>query len=258
MKVVILCGGKGTRLNEGTMFPSKPMAEIGGRPILWHLMMNYASQGYQDFILLLGYRGELIKEYFLTFPERTTNFSLEFINAKPKITYLTEHSLLSWRITFIETGLETQTGARLARVRQLLGDGDFFLTYADGLSDIDLKALYQTHQKLKRVMTVTGVRQESPYGLLETDAGRVISFQEKPMLNKVINGGFFVCSPGIFDYLSEDESCTLEKEPLRRLVSDDQLAIYEHHGFWRSMDTLKQLLELNELWRTNPPWRIWS
>ncbi len=258
MKTVILCGGKGTRLHEETAYRPKPLVEIGGRPILWHVMMAYAHQGYKDFILLLGYRGEQIKEYFLNFPLRTTDFSLKYSNGSFSIIFHNKHSIDSWSIMFLDTGLETQTGGRIARAKKFLTGEDFFLTYADGVSDINLQALYQKHQSGKRIITVTGIHQRLPFGFLETDTERITGFSEKPLSEKLINGGFFVCSPQLFNYLSEDESCILEGEPLQRLAAEAQVTVYEHTGFWQSMDTYKQVLELNELWAKNPPWRIWS
>jgi glucose-1-phosphate cytidylyltransferase len=257
MKTVILCGGKGRRLDRETEYKPKPLVEIGGRPILWHIMKIYSHQGFQDFILCLGYKGNMIKEYFLNLEEMSNDFVLDLRN-KDKFT-LSNNNRLEARVYFIDTGLDSMTGARIARIKKHIGeDEDFFLTYGDAVANIDLKELYQYHKKMGRIATITSVNPVYWFGLVELNDGIVTRFDEKPNMKDLINGGFMVLNRKVFEYLSEDEDCILEQEPFRRLTKDGQLASYRHIGFWKSMDNQKDVDELNYIYKQGPPWRIWG
>ncbi|HXE74172.1 MAG TPA: glucose-1-phosphate cytidylyltransferase [Candidatus Xenobia bacterium] len=235
MKVVILCGGRGARLGEHGAQVPKALIEIGGRPILWHLLKIYSHQGFNQFILCLGHLGEEIRRYF-----RDTR----------------EHE--SWQVTMVDTGLDTNTGGRIHRVKPHLdGEESFCVTYGDGLADIDLRALIDFHRSHGRIATLTAVQPRSPFGLLQLDpAGAVTAFAEKPTLKEWINGGFFVFEHCVFDYLTGDS--ILEQSPLERLAREGQLMAYRHTGFWKCMDTYKDNIELNQLWDSGAaPWKIW-
>jgi glucose-1-phosphate cytidylyltransferase len=256
MRTVILCGGKGRRLDREAEFRPKPLVTIGGMPILWHIMKIYSHQGYGDFVLCLGYKGHMIKEYFLHLDEMSHDFTLDLGSGQK--TVLGQNLHLSARICFVDTGPETMTGGRVARIKKHIGqDDDFFLTYGDGLADIDLHALYEYHKRMGRVGTITAVRPAYWFGLVEADSGIVTRFDEKPDAKDLINGGFMVFSRRIFEYLSDDAACTLEREPLKRLVQEGQLAAYEHKGFWKNMDTQKDVDELNRMYEQGPPWKCW-
>ena len=253
--VVILCGGMGIRMGDTR---SKMMVEVGGRPILWHVMKIYAAQGYTDFVLALGYRGEDIKQYFLDYGPLDHDFTLT-LGATPTIEYHDPHPEEGWRITFADTGLHAQTGARIRKIARYIQSDTFFATYGDGVTDIDLAALLKFHQRRGRIATLTGVHSFSRFGVVRTDGeGLVTGFQEKPLVDAPINGGFFVFERAIFDYLEGNDDVILENEPLQRLAADGQLAIYEHQGFWRAMDTFKDAQELNTIWNESAPWRIWQ
>lgn len=259
MKVVILCGGKGTRFREETEYKPKPLVMVGDRPILWHIMKIYSHYGYNDFVLCLGYKGEMIKEYFLKCREMTNNFTLDFSQPKPRIIFHEGNSINKWRITFVDTGLESMTGARIARVKKYLDGQDFFLTYGDGVSDINIKDLYRFHKKQNKIATVTGVYPSTFFGCLTVKGDLVCKYMEKPVLKDYVGGGFFVCNRKIFDYLSEDESCVFENEPLADLTKEKQLVVYKHNGFWYTMNTHKEYEELNRMWNSGKAkWRIWK
>lgn len=258
MKTVILCGGKGTRLREHTESIPKPLVEIGGRPILWHLMKLYLAQGFGDFVLALGYKGDRIKQFFLAeLDQKAGDFRLVQSNGTPAIEPLRSASE-PWDIVFAETGLETDTGGRLHRVRSYVGDGTFGLTYADGLADIDLGSLTAFHRSHGRLATVTAVRPQSTLGLLDLAEGNMVrGFREKPRLDHLINGGFFLLEPGVFDYTTP--SCNFERDVLPRLAADGQLVAFPHEGYWACMDTYKDNVTLNELWQQQrAPWKLWS
>jgi glucose-1-phosphate cytidylyltransferase len=259
MKVVILCGGKGTRLHEETEFKPKPLVQIGGMPILWHIMKIYSSYGFRDFILCLGYKGSMIKDFFLHYEELTNDFTLNLRSLDSRIHYHNTEKLEDWNITFVDTGLETQTGGRIARIKDLIkDDDDFFLTYGDGLSNVDINALLNYHYEKNRVLTLTGVHPPSPFGIITVKDGIVTSFKEKPKLEGFVNGGFFVCSKRMFDYISTDVNCIFEEKPMKRLTKEGQLAVYEHTDFWQAMDTQKHVNELNKIWDSGKaPWKIW-
>jgi len=256
MKTVILCGGKGRRLDRETEFRPKPLVDIGGRPILWHIMNVFSRQGFQDFVLCLGYKGEMIKEYFLYLDELSNDFVLDLRSGR-RFT-LGEGTRLEATISFIDTGVEAMTGARIARIKAYVEkDEDFFLTYGDGLADIDLHGLYEYHKRMGKIATVTSVRPAYWYGLVEAEDGLVTRFDEKPDAKDRINGGFMVFNRRVFDYLSEESGNVLEQEPMRRLVQDEQLATYEHDGFWKCMDTQKDADELNQIYKHGAPWEAW-
>jgi glucose-1-phosphate cytidylyltransferase len=257
MKTVILCGGKGRRLDQETEFKPKPLVEIGGRPILWHIMKVYSHQGFKDFVLCLGYKGNMIKEYFLNLEEMSNDFSLD-LRSKQRVS-LSNKDCLDAKVYFIDTGLEAKTGARISRIRKYIGeDEEFFLTYGDGLSDIDLRKLYQYHKKMGKIATITSVNPVYWFGLVEQENGIVKKFDEKPDMKDLVNGGFMVLNRRIFDYISDEENCILEQEPIRQLVQEGQLAAYQHEGFWKCMDNQKDVDELNRIYEQGAAWEIWK
>ncbi len=260
MKAVILCGGKGERLREETEFKPKPLIEIGNMPILWHIMKIYSSYGIKNFILLLGYKGYLIKDFFLNFEYMSNDFTLNLRHKNNQISFHNHENLEDWNITFLDTGSESNTGARLARAKDFLQDDDFFLTYGDGLSNVNIDSLYDFHKKKGKTLTLTGINPSSQYGIIEIQDGIAKSFKEKPRLDGIINGGFFVCNKKIFSYVDQDEKCVFEEDPMRNLAKNNELAVYLHDGFWAAMDTYKQVQQLNKLWyaSVNPPWKNWK
>lgn len=259
MKVVILCGGKGTRLREETEYKPKPMVTVGGWPLLWHIMKIYSHFGHRDFILCLGYKGEMIKDYFLKFEELMHDFTLQLRHPEQRIRFHAPHQLEDWQVTFVDTGANTATGGRVARVRQHLGaDQDFFLTYGDGVANVNINQTYAVHQAKGKALTVTAVRLPYRYGVIDVADGQARSFEEKPLVNGRVSGGFFVCSQKVFDYLTPDEDCVLEQQ-LKRMAEDEQLAAYEHDGFWHAVNTHKEWEELNEMAAEgNTPWQMWE
>jgi glucose-1-phosphate cytidylyltransferase len=259
VKVVILAGGHGTRLAEETEARPKPMVEIGGRPILWHIMKLYAHYGFQEFVLCLGYKGEQIRQYFLDYETLTRDVTVH-LGRVPRVT-LHGDDVESWTVTLADTGDSAMTGARVKRVQRYVGDEPFLLTYGDGIADIDLRALFAFHRRHGRIGTVTGVRPASRFGELLTAGTQVIEFSEKPTTSHggYINGGFFVFDRAFFDYLTDADGCVLEREPLERLAKDGQLEMYPHDGYWQCMDTPRDLQHLTEAWgQPSPPWRVWT
>jgi glucose-1-phosphate cytidylyltransferase len=258
MKVVILCGGQGTRLREETEYRPKPLVDIGGRPILWHIMKLYAHHGFHDFVLCLGYRGNMIKDYFLSYEAMNNDFTI-CLGQKNHIVYHGAHHEQDYRVTLADTGLETMTGARIKRVERYLDGGTFMVTYGDGVSDLNIQALLAFHRSHGRLATVTTVRPISRFGILELDAsGEVRHFAEKPQVDGWASAGFFVFERQVLDYLSEDPNCVLEREPLERLAREGQLMAYRHDGFFFAMDTYREYLYLNELWNSGrAPWAVW-
>ncbi len=245
MKVVILCGGKGLRMRGGNDDIPKPMALVKDKPILWHVMKSYTKFGFNEFVLPLGYKGEKIKEYFINYKWRNSSFTTEF--NKETIEYHNDIDIKDWKITFVDTGVETMTGGRVKRIEKYI-DGDIFmLTYGDGLSDINIGELVKFHREKGKIATLTAIERKSQYGILNIKNGIVESFDEKTKLDGLINGGFFVLDRKIFNYLDGD-SCVLEKEPLRQLVKESELSVYEHRGYWKAIDTLKDLKVANETW----------
>lgn len=257
MKVVILCGGFGTRLQEETEVRPKPMVEIGGKPILWHIMKAFAHYGYKDFVLCLGYKGEVIKNYFLNYEQFSSDFSIEL--GTGKIQLQSQHDEHGWAVTLADTGLHTMTGARVKRIEKYIDDDDFILTYGDGVTDLNINDLVKFHKSRNKIGTVTGVSPPSRYGELGIAGDRVTSFREKPHTQEFISGGYFVFSREFFKYLSWDEGCVLEREPLERLTEDEQLSVYTYEGFWQCMDTHRDYLYLNELWKQGRAhWKVWE
>jgi len=255
MKCVILAGGLGTRISEETDVKPKPMVEIGGMPLLWHIMKIYSAQGVNDFIVCLGYKGYVIKEFFanyylhmsdVTFNMRTNDMKIHHAHAE------------FWNVTLVDTGDESMTGGRLKRVREYLGDEDFHFTYGDGLSNVDLVELQKTHEKSGRLATVTAVLPPGRYGALELNGNAVKSFKEKPPSEDGwINGGYFMLSPRVIDYIAGDETIW-EQEPLKKLAEENQLTANFHRGFWQPMDTLREKRMLEELWGSgDAPWKLW-
>jgi glucose-1-phosphate cytidylyltransferase len=251
MKVVILAGGRGTRLSEETHSIPKPMVAIGGRPILWHIMRHYASFGLKDFVVACGYKGYVIKEYFANYLTHECDLSIDLGSGSVEV--LSQHPE-DWRVTLVDTGQATMTGGRLRRLSPMLGE-TFLLTYGDGLSDVALDDLLSYHHKSGALATVTAVHQPPRFGAIEMNGGMVTRFREKPMASQDrINGGFFVFEPAMLDLLTGDD-CVLEADPLSTLASRGQLAAYEHDGFWQPMDTLRDRDELNRLWDAgDAPW----
>lgn len=257
MNVVILCGGLGTRLREETEYKPKPMVEIGSRPIIWHIMKIYSHYGFSDFVLCLGYKGEMIKEYFYHYKMRNSDFTVELKSGNIEIHDLKEKN--DWKVTLVDTGKNTMTGARVKKIEKYIKDNMFLLTYGDGLADVNIKDTVKFHKKNGKIGTVTGVYPPSRYGELKTAGKKVISFAEKPLsYTRAVNGGFFVFNREIFDYLSEKEDCVLEREPLEKLAKDGELDFFEHRGFWQCMDTYRDYQYLNELWeKRKAPWKVW-
>lgn len=254
-KVVILCGGKGTRLREQTEFIPKPLVDVGGHPILWHIMKIYAHYGYNSFICCLGYKGDLIKQYFLNYEFMHNDFTIK-LDEKNEKTIINQEEK-DWAITLANTGLETMTGGRIKKIEKYI-DGDIFLaTYGDGVADINIDKLINYHLEKGKIATITGVHPISRFGIIEHAGGLVKRFREKPQVNEVINGGFFIFNRKIFDYL--DDNSILEKEPLEQLALDKELAVYEHKGFWFCMDTYRDYLEINNIWSEDKAvWKIWK
>lgn len=258
MKTVILCGGRGTRLGEHGVNVPKALIEIGGRPLLWHLLKIYAQYGLNDFVLCLGYLGDAIKRYFVEREWLDHDFTLELSVAGERQLHQHERSRENWRIAFVDTGPDTNTGGRIKRIQNYIGaDETFCVTYGDGLANIDLPALLAFHQARGKLATLTAVHPHSNFGLLKLDGeSRVIEFEEKPILKEWINGGFFVFNRRIFDYLADDS--VLEREPLEQLAREGQLIAYQHMGFWKCLDTYKDNVEFNQLWEAGQAaWKIW-
>jgi glucose-1-phosphate cytidylyltransferase len=257
MKVVILAGGLGTRLREETEFRPKPMVEIGGRPMLWHIMKLYASQGHHDFVICLGYKGEVVRDYFLNYELRNRDFTVTL--GSNKLDIHGRHGEYGWTVTLAETGLNTLTGGRILRARSYTGDESFMVTYGDGLADVDIDRLLASHRSHGKLATVTAVRPSSRYGELAIQDQHVVLFREKPQVNEGwINGGFFVFEPAVFDLIEGDQD-TLESGLLTRLAERRELGVYQHQGFWQCMDTYREMHQLNSLWeRGNAPWKVWE
>ena len=260
MKVIILAGGLGTRISEESYFKPKPMIEIGDQPILWHIMKYYSHFGFQDFIICCGYKGHMIKEYFADYYLHRSDVTFDF-SAENRMT-VHQNVAEPWRVTLVDTGLNTQTGGRIKRVRKYIGDEPFLLTYGDGVSDVDLKALIRQHRKSGKLVTLTGVQPGGRYGVLDLDeTGVTVSgFREKAREDGGwINGGFMIMEPGVFGYIDDRESCIFEREPLETLAKEGKLGIYKHTGFWQCMDTQRDRGRREKLWSQGAaPWKIWE
>ncbi len=259
IKVVILCGGRGTRLKEETEVRPKPLIEIGNKPILWHIMKIYAHYGFIDFILCLGYKGEKIKEYFYNYEVLNNDFTVELGDHK-HIDIYSGHNERGWRVTLADTGERALKGARIKKIEKYMASDLFMLTYGDGVADINLQELLSFHKKHGRIGTVTGVRPPSRFGELVVKNNRVTSFTEKPQVSDgLINGGFFVLNRKIFNYLSEDDNCDFEVGTLDQLAEDGELMVYEFKKEWACMDTFRDMQYLNKLWKTGRAfWKIWD
>lgn len=258
MKVVIFAGGYGTRLSEETAVVPKPLVEIGGMPMLWHIMKIYSAHGLNDFIICCGYKGHLIKKYFLEFFHRSNDLTIDLATNTVEVNRVDSEP---WRVTLAETGLETMTGGRLARVRDYLGDETFCLTYGDGVTDLDITDTIRFHREQGCMATVTAVQQPGRFGALDfsADGRRIDGFREKSVADgHLINGGFFVCEPKVIDYVRGDDTAW-EQEPLKTMVVEGQLAVYHHKGFWQNMDTLRDKHVLEEMWdKGDAPWKVWD
>lgn len=259
MKVLLLAGGFGTRLSEETDIRPKPMVEIDGKPILWHIMKMYSNYGYNDFVVLLGYKGYFIKEYFANYFLHQNDVTIDLGNNSVEIH---KNSSEPWRVTLVDTGLISMTGGRIKRVEDIVGSEPFMLTYGDGVSDIDIDKLVSFHNSHNGAITMTSVQPDGRFGALELgDNGKTVTkFVEKPKGDgSWINGGFFVCDPKVFDYITEGDSTVFEQQPLQRLAADGELYTYRHHGFWKCMDTLKDRNDLNQMMLDgNAPWVSWN
>ncbi len=251
MKVIILAGGFGTRLSEYTESIPKPMVTVGGRPILWHIMKTYASFGHKDFCLALGYKSEVVKEYFLNYRSLNSDFTVDLATGGVKSH---QADKVDWQVTLVDTGLKTMTGGRIKRLKSFINNEPFMLTYGDGVADIDIDALLKFHKKHGKMVTLTSVRPSARFGDLEFNGDLVSSFQEKSQLHEGwINGGFFVCEPEVLD-LIDDDSQMFEREPLERVVNAKELMAYKHPGFWHCMDTKRDRDLLESLWSNGAPW----
>lgn len=256
MKVVLLAGGLGTRLSEETIIKPKPMVEIGGNPILWHIMKIYAQHGFTEFVICLGYKGYVIKEYFANYFLHQSDVTFDMSENRMEI-----HTSFAepWKVTLVDTGFETMTGGRVKRVRQYLDDKPFLLTYGDGVADVNIAELVHYHKSHRKLLTVTAVQPSGRFGALNiSDNNEVISFLEKPKGDGAwINGGFFVCDPSVINYITDDKT-VFEKEPLESIAEDGQMIAFKHNGFWKPMDTLRDKQELENLWSLGEaPWKNW-
>ena len=257
MKVVLLAGGYGTRIAEETDIKPKPMVEIGGKPILWHIMKIYSHYGFNEFVILLGYKGYYIKEYFANYFLHQSNITIDL---KTNSMEVHNNNSEPWKVTLVDTGLDTMTGGRIKRAQSYIGDEPFLLTYGDGVSDIDIAKTVAFHQSHGKILTMSAIQPEARFGNLAIDEQmNVNSFMEKPKTEAGwVNGGFFVCEPQIFDYIGEEENCIFEQTPLQNLAKDGEMFAYKHEGFWQPMDTLRDNQKLNKLWKENKaPWKVW-
>jgi glucose-1-phosphate cytidylyltransferase len=255
MKVLLLAGGFGTRLSEETDIRPKPMAEIGGKPIIWHIMKGYSHYGFNEFVILLGYKGYYIKEYFANYFLHQSDVTIDLSNNDIQVHNNTSEP---WKVTLLETGLDTMTGGRIKKAKEFIGNEPFLLTYGDGVSDINLNDLIKFHKSHGKLITMTSVQPEGRFGALETEGNKVISFLEKPRGDgNWINGGFFVCEPQVLDFIAGDQT-VFEQEPLQNLSKKGELFNYQHTGFWKCMDTLRDKKALNEMWEAGKAqWKIW-
>lgn len=258
MKVLILAGGRGTRLSEETDLRPKPMVEIGGRPILWHIMKIYSYYGFNEFIILTGYKSHMIKDYFVHYYQQYSDITVDMLNNSVEIHRMQTEP---WKVTMLYTGQDTMTGSRIKKAKEYVGNEPFLLTYGDGVADVNIKEIIEAHKKSKKLVTMTAVQPVGRFGaLVIKDDNIITSFKEKPKGEESwINGGFFVCEPKVFDYIGEGDNVTFEKEPLEKIAEENQLNAYKHYGFWRPMDTLREKTELTELWtKGNAPWAVWQ
>jgi len=257
MKVVLLAGGFGTRLSEETDIRPKPMVDIGGKPILWHIMKIYSQYDFNDFVILLGYKGYYIKEYFANYFLHQSDVTLDIQTGKMEVL---NNSSEPWKITLLDTGLDSMTGGRIKRAQQFIGNESFMLTYGDGVSDLNIKELVKFHKSHGKILTMTSAQPDARFGALNINKNnQVISFQEKPKNEGGwINAGFFVCEPKVFDYITEGDSTIFEQAPLQNLAKDREIFTYKHSGFWKPMDTLRDKQQLQKMWEEDKaPWKVW-
>lgn len=258
MKVVILAGGLGTRLSEETKLIPKPMVEIGGKPILWHIMKIYSYYGFNEFVILTGYKSHVIKDYFVNYYQRYSDITVDMVNNTIDIHRIQTEP---WKVTMLYTGENTMTGGRIKRAQNYIGDEPFLLTYGDGVADVNISKIIESHKQSGKLCTMTAVQPSGRFGaLVIKDDNIITTFEEKPQGdNSWVNGGFFVCEPGVFDYIDNGDNITFEKNPLENLAKNKQLNAYKHYGFWRPMDTIKDKKDLTEMWmNNNAPWAIWQ
>lgn len=258
MKVLILAGGLGSRLSEETTLKPKPMVEIGGYPILWHIMKIYSRYGFNDFVILTGYKSHVIKEYFVNYYQLYSDLTVDMVNNTVSVH---KHRQEPWKVTMLYTGQNTMTGGRIKRAQDYIGNEPFLLTYGDGVSDVDISALVESHKKSGKLITMTAVKPSGRFGaLVINDSDEITSFMEKPKGDGAwINGGFFVCQPEVMDYIAPQDNVIFEREPLEKLAADGKLHAFKHEGFWRPMDTLKDKMELTQMWETKQaPWKVWE
>jgi glucose-1-phosphate cytidylyltransferase len=255
VKAVILAGGLGTRISEESHLKPKPMIEIGGKPILWHIMKIYSHYGINDFVICLGYKGYVVKEYFANYFLHMSDVTFDMENNGMEVH---QRNAEPWRVTLVDTGEATLTGGRLKRVRDYIGDETFCFTYGDGISDLNVAEQIAFHHEHGKFATVTAIQPPGRYGALNIESTQVQNFQEKPAGDgSWINGGFFILEPHVFDYIEGDQT-SWESKPLQVLAAEDQLMAYKHHGFWQAMDTLRDKNQLEELWLNAPPWKVWQ
>lgn len=257
MKVVILAGGYGTRLSEETDIRPKPMVHIGEQPILWHIMKTYSHYGFNEFVILLGYKGYVIKEFFANYFMQRCDMEIDLVNNE--INVLNKNSE-PWKVTLLETGADTMTGGRVLRAKEVIGNNTFMLTYGDGVSNVNIKELLSFHKRHGKAITMTSVQPEGRFGALDIDnSGSINKFHEKPKGDgNWINAGFFVCEPKVFDYISQGDKTIFEREPLEKLAAEGELFAYRHDGFWQAMDTLREKNMLNEMWtKQQAAWKVW-
>jgi len=257
MKVVLLAGGFGTRISEESDLKPKPMIEIGGKPILWHIMKLYSHYGFNDFVILLGYKSYVIKEYFANYFLHQSDVTINLVDNNVEVL---NNSSEPWKVTLLDTGLHTMTGGRIKRAQKFIGNEPFMLTYGDGVSNVDIKELVDFHKAHGKALTMTSVQPEGRFGALEIEKdGQVSTFKEKPKGDGAwINGGFFVCEPKIFDYITEGDNTVFEQDPLMNLAKDNETYAYKHTGFWKPMDTLRDKIALNKMHDNNQaPWMVW-
>jgi glucose-1-phosphate cytidylyltransferase len=259
VRVVILAGGKGTRIAEETEFRPKPMINIGGKPILWHIMKIYSNFGYSDFVICLGYKGEMIKQHFLDYKALNSDFTIK-LGKHDEITVHGNNYEDHWTVTLADTGLDAMTGSRIKKIERYIDSNLFMLTYGDGVANINIKELVSFHNSHKKIGSLTGVHPSSRFGELLLEGKQVLKFAEKPNITEGhINGGFFVFDRRIFNYLTEDDNCVFEREPLENLARDGELMVYTHDGFWQCMDTMRDMTLLNNLWKQGQaPWKVWE
>ncbi|MCR5302433.1 MAG: glucose-1-phosphate cytidylyltransferase [Lachnospiraceae bacterium] len=259
MKTVILAGGFGTRISEESIYKPKPMVEIGGKPILWHIMKQYSAYGFNEFVICAGYKQHVIKEWFANYFLYNSDVRFNYSDGKGTMTVLKQHAE-PWEVTVVDTGLNTMTGGRIGRIKDIVGDEPFFLTYGDGVSDVDLKRELEFHRAHKKYVTVTAYNAGQRFGILDIDdSGEIMDFREKTKGDgNMINVGFMICESAIFDYIDDDTS-VLEKDTLQRIADDRQLMAYKHEGFWQCMDNIREKEMLEKMWSSGEaPWKIWK